>query len=114
MEKPTNFIEALNYRRSVRVYDASKQIDTAIVKKCLQQATLAPNSSNMQLWEFHHVTSSNILEKLTEACLDQSAAKTAKEMVVIVVRKDLKIVFISATLNVDEFKKYYKDYKQWI
>jgi HrpA-like RNA helicase len=26
------------------------------------------------------------------------------------VRKDLKIVFISATLNVDEFKNYYKDY----
>jgi HrpA-like RNA helicase len=28
----------------------------------------------------------------------------------LLVRKDLKIVFISATLNVDEFKKYYKDY----
>jgi hypothetical protein len=28
----------------------------------------------------------------------------------LLVRKDLKIIFISATLNVDEFKKYYKDY----
>ena len=89
MEKPTTFIQVLNYRRSVRVYDSSKKIETAIVKKCLQQATLAPSSSNLQLWEFHHVTSPVILEKLTEACLDQSAAKTAKEMVVVVVRKDL-------------------------
>ena len=84
-----NLIEAINYRRSVRVYDSQKEINSEVVKKCIQQATLAPTSSNMQLWEFHHVTSSNVLEKLTEACLDQSAAKTAKEMVVIVVRKDL-------------------------
>ena len=45
--------EAIHYRRSVRIYDPEKNIDTAIVKKCIQQASLAPNSSNMQLWEFY-------------------------------------------------------------
>jgi len=84
-----DFIDALNYRRSVRVYDENKEIDTETVKKCIQQATLAPNSSNMQLWEFHHITSSKKLTKLTEACLGQPAAKTAKQMIVVVVRKDL-------------------------
>lgn len=89
MKNNSSLIGAINYRRSVRVYDENKEIDTAIVKKCIQQATLAPNSSNMQLWEFHHITSKDILAKLAVACLGQSAATSAKEMVVIVVRKDL-------------------------
>jgi len=89
MENNTSFKNALNFRRSVRVYDETKEIDTEIVKKCIQQATLAPNSSNMQLWEFHHITSNEILKKLATACLSQSAANTAKQLVVIVVRKDL-------------------------
>ena len=89
MNKNTSLKEAINYRRSVRVFDENKEIDSEIVKKCIQQATLAPNSSNMQLWEFHHVSSNNILSKLAIACLGQSAAVTAKEMIVVVVRKDL-------------------------
>ena len=89
MTKKSSLIDAINYRRSVRVYDDNKEIDSDIVKKCIQQATLAPNSSNMQLWEFHHITSPQVLKKLAVACLGQSAATTAKEMVVVVVRKDL-------------------------
>lgn len=89
MKKNSSFIEAVQYRRSVRVYDENKEIDAEIVKKCIRQATLAPNSSNMQLWEFHHITSKEILEKLAVACLEQSAATTAKQLVVVVVRKDL-------------------------
>ena len=89
MKNNTSLIEAIKYRRSVRVYDTEKEIDTSIVKKCLQQSTLAPNSSNMQLWEFHQITSKNILKKIAKACLGQSAATTAKQLVVIVVRKDL-------------------------
>lgn len=89
MEKHESFIDALNYRRSVRVYDDFREIEDDVVKKCIQQATLAPNSSNMQLWEFHHITSEEILKKLAVACLGQTAATTAKQMVVVVVRKDL-------------------------
>jgi nitroreductase len=89
MEKHESFIDALNYRRSVRVYDDAKEVDNDIVKKCIQQATLSPNSSNMQLWEFHHVTSEDLIKKLAIACLGQPAATTAKQLVVVVVRKDL-------------------------
>lgn len=83
------FEEALHFRRAIRNYDATKPIDTAIVKKCIEQATFAPSSSNMQLWEFHHIISKEINNKLSEYCFDQGAAKTAQEMVVFVVRKDL-------------------------
>lgn len=52
-------------------------------------ATLAPNSSNMQLWEFHHITSKEILSRMSSYCFDQNAAASAQQMVVFVVRKDL-------------------------
>ena len=81
--------EAINYRRSVRVYDSEQPIDTAIVKKCIEQATLAPNSSNMQLWEFYHITSREVIDKIVPLCFDQNAAKTAQQLVLLTVRKDL-------------------------
>lgn len=81
--------EILNYRRSVRVYDSEKPIDTKKVKHCIELATLAPNSSNMQLWEFYHITRPELLEQMTKACLDQTAVSTASQLVVFVTRQDL-------------------------
>lgn len=80
--------EAINYRRSVRNFRA-EPIEIEKVKECIRLATLAPTSSNMQLWEFYHIVSSEILEPLAKASFDQGAAKTAQQMVVIVTRKDL-------------------------
>ncbi len=84
-----NLQEVLEFRRSVRVYDEAQKIDTQVVKKCLELSTLAPNSSNMQLYEFYHITNPETLKKLSVACLDQTAASTAQELVVFVVRQDL-------------------------
>lgn len=80
--------EILEYRRSVRYFDESKELDTEKVKRCIELATLAPNSSNMQLWEFYHITDSEILKKISHACLDQNATKTAKQIVVFITRRD--------------------------
>ena len=63
-------------------------MDEEKVKNCIKNATLAPNSSNMQLWEFYHVTDNETLKKLSKACFDQNAAKTAINMVVFVARRD--------------------------
>ena len=89
MSKEKTVSEAIAYRRSVRVYDAEKPIDSEIVKKCLQQASLAPNSSNMQLWEFYHITSKDTIANVAPFCFNQNAAKTAQQLVVFVTRKDL-------------------------
>ncbi|MFJ1491501.1 nitroreductase family protein [Capnocytophaga canis] len=84
-----NLKDILNYRRAVRLYDETQPIETEKVRECLELAQLAPTSSNMQLWEAYHVTDESVLKKLTEACLSQSAAKTAQQMVVFVTRQDL-------------------------
>lgn len=84
-----NLKEVLNFRRSVRVYDREKVIETDKVKNCIALSTLAANSSNMQLWEAYHITSTEILKKMTKACLDQIAVSTASQLVVYVTRQDL-------------------------
>ena len=89
MSQEKTVSEAIHYRRSVRIYDNEKSIDKTIVKKCIEQASLAPNSSNMQLWEFYHITSKDIIDKIAPFCFNQNAAKTAQELVVFVTRKDL-------------------------
>lgn len=87
--KNKTFEDILKYRRSVRIFDPEKNIPTEDISHCIEQATLAPNSSNLQLWEFYQVISPEKRAELAHACLGQSAAKTAKEFVVFVVRKDL-------------------------
>ena len=95
--------DAVNFRRSVRVYDPEKTIDTKKVKKCIEQATLAPSSSNLQLWEFYHIQSEEFLKEVAKVCYNQPAAKTAQELVIPVVRLDLWQQRIQA--NVDFIKK---------
>ena len=87
MEKTVS--EAISYRRSVRIFKDDEALDTSKVKKCIENAVLAPTSSNLQLWEFYHVIEKDVLNKMTNACLGQNAAKTAQQMVVVVARKDL-------------------------
>ena len=82
------FDKIVRTRRSVRRY---KKIDINDddVKDSIHHATLAPNSSNLQLWEFYHITSEELMNKISKACFDQPAARTANQFVVIVTRKDL-------------------------
>ncbi len=87
MEKTVT--EAIYYRRSVRVFKADHPLEDEKVKHCIQNAVLAPTSSNLQLWEFQHITEKETLKKLTKACLGQNAAKTANQLVVVIARKDL-------------------------
>ncbi len=82
--------EIINYRRSVRSYK-EMPIDSEKVKYCIELAILAPNSSNMQLWEFYHITNPEMLKKIAIACLSQESATTAQQMVVFVTRQDLYI-----------------------
>ena len=82
------FDKIVRIRRSVRRYKKT-DINDYDVKDSIRHASLAPNSSNLQLWEFYHVTSEELMNKISEACFDQPAARTANQFVVIVTRKDL-------------------------
>lgn len=97
MEKKVT--EAIHHRRSVRIFKKDVLLDAQKVEQCIKNAILAPTSSNLQLWEFYHITQKDILDKMTTACLGQKAAKTAQQMVVVVARKDLWRRRINANLE---------------
>ena len=86
--KKRSVTDAIRHRRSVRI-QSDQPIEAPLVKACIENATLAPNSSNMQLWEFYHITSATAKKEIRAACFNQSAAKTAQQLVIPVVRMDL-------------------------
>lgn len=84
---PEAFTELVANRRSCRVYTDEK-IPEDVMHKCLDLALLAPNSSNMQPWEFYWVRSEEKRKSLNYYCLNQSTVKTAAEIIVVVARRD--------------------------
>jgi len=84
----TEFQRIIEYRRSNRKFDANTPVPNEVIQTSIERAILSPNSSNMQLWEFHWIQSKEMLEIFVPLCLGQSAAQTAQHMVVFVTRKD--------------------------
>jgi len=85
----SEFQAIIDRRRSNRKFDPLVEVPAEVIKKSLERAILSPNSSNMQLWEFYWIRSEEEKKKYEALCLGQNAAKTAKEIVVFVTRKDL-------------------------
>jgi nitroreductase len=77
-----DFFEVVQKRRSVRRFKDTPFSDEA-VKKALEAAVLAPNSSNTQTWDFHWVKRPVLKQMVVEACLSQSAARTAAHLIVV-------------------------------
>ncbi len=82
------FQNVVEFRRSNRKFDANVPVPDEVIKVSLERAILSPNSSNMQLWEFHWIHSKEALQTMVPLCLNQQAAQTAQQMVVFVTRKD--------------------------
>ena len=65
----------------------------------------------MQLWEFYHITSKDLIAEIAPFCFNQNAAKTAQQLVVFVTRKDLwkqrakaNLSFIDANFGANNLK----------
>lgn len=79
------FENILYNRRSVRVYE-STPVPDQVVEKCLKAALLAPNSSNLQPWEFYWIHSEPAKKEVAKICLGQPAAATAPVLIACVAR----------------------------
>lgn len=84
---PKEFAKVVFSRRSIRVYTDEK-IPEEVVSKCIDMALAAPNSSNLQPWEFYRVVDPVRKKLLIEYCMNQPAARTAAELFVAVARRD--------------------------
>jgi len=83
----SEFEKVVESRRSVRVFTDDK-IPENITRRCLEIALLAPNSSNLQPWEFYWIKSADKKQKVIKACMSQPAARTAAEIFVCIARTD--------------------------
>ena len=97
-----DFFEVVNNRRSVRKF-TNAEVPEDIIRKCLKASLQAPNSSNLQPWEFYWIRSAEKKKKVVKACFSQNAAKTAKELVVAVARIDTWKR--NRNLIIEEYKK---------
>lgn len=77
-----DFFQAVEQRRSIRKF-GDEPVPPAAIQRALEMAVLAPNSSNAQTWDFYWAHSPEIKKNLAEACLNQSAAVTASDLVVV-------------------------------
>lgn len=72
-------------RRSVRKF-TEEAIPESVIEHCLDLALLAPNSSNLQPWEFHWIRTPEKKAATAKICFDQQAATTASDMIAVVAR----------------------------
>lgn len=77
--------ELLKTRRAVRIFDGSP-VPEEVMKACLKLGLESPSSSNLQPWEFYWVRDPNLRAPINQAFINQSAARTASEIVVAVAR----------------------------
>ena len=82
-----DYFDLVIKRRSARKF-IDDEIPEKVITKALKAALLAPNSSNLQPWEFYWVKDTKNKKSLIKACLSQNAAKTAQELIVAVSRFD--------------------------
>lgn len=81
------FRSVVKQRRSVKRFTATA-IPEAVLQDCLDLAMLAPNSSNLQPWEFYLIRSKDKKQAAIQACLNQNAAKTSQALIAIIARTD--------------------------
>jgi len=78
-----DFFEVVKTRRSIRKY-LPESVPDEVVSRALDAALLAPNSSNMQTWEFYWVKNPEKKKTLATACMSQNAARSAQHLIVAV------------------------------
>ena len=69
--------QLIEKRRSIRIFK-NRNISVEKVKQCIYNATLAPNSSNLQLWEFYHIKDKNKLKKIKKNFCSLFKSKCSK------------------------------------
>lgn len=112
---PEEFGKIIKNRRSVRFY-TNEKVPKHVMEQVLEWGLLAPNSSNLQAWEFYWVKQPTKKSLLVEALFNQPAARSAQELIVCVgklntwkkTRKDMLELFAKSGNVPESAKAYYE------
>ena len=92
------FEKVVKSRRSIRRF-TDEPVPDEIVDRCLDLAMLAPNSCNLQPWEFYVIKNPTVKKDLVYACMNQNAAKTSQALIAVVARTDTWLKNCDRILN---------------
>jgi nitroreductase len=82
-QEQQNFFDVIRERRSVRSYDPSVRISREELTGMLQQATLAPSSSNLQPWRFLVIDTPELKEMLLPIAWNQQQVVEASAVIAV-------------------------------
>jgi nitroreductase len=77
------FSDVIRERRSVRHYDTSVRLTHEQIKELLEEATLAPSSSNIQPWRFLVIETEELKAKLLPIAWNQSQVTEAAAVIAV-------------------------------
>ena len=75
--------EAIEKRRSIKLFDSEETISEESIKKIFSATLLSPTSFNMQHWRFVLVNDPEIRKKIRQASFDQPKVTDASLLVII-------------------------------
>lgn len=81
------FFKTISIRRSIRRF-TEEIVPDQVIETAFDAALKAPNSSNLQPWEFYWVKDEDKRDQLVKACFSQSAARTSNHLIFAVARLD--------------------------
>ncbi len=84
----TDVINALTWRRAVKVFDTTKKVREQDLATILEAGRLSPSSYGIEPWKFIVVTNPEIREQLVLAAFGQRQVADASHLVVIARRTD--------------------------
>ncbi len=83
-------IDALDWRRAVKIFDATKKVSDSDLDTILEAGRLAPSSMGTEAWKFIIVSDPAIRAKLREVSYGQSQVTDASYLIVIARRTDVE------------------------
>ena len=87
-EMNKNIIDALTWRRAVKVFDTTKSVSNADLETILDAGRLSASCLGMEPWKFIVVTDPAVRAKLREAAYGQAQVTDASNLIVIARRTD--------------------------
>jgi nitroreductase len=115
-----DFFETVTQRKSIRKFTPDL-VNDQVIEKALDAAILAPNSSNLQTWDFYWIQTPSLKKLAVEACLSQAAARSAQHLVAIVADPKLwkrsnpeMIRFTESVQAPNLVKAYYSKLIPWV
>jgi nitroreductase len=88
-------IDAMKFRRAVKVFDNSKIISEKDLEIILESARLSPSSFGLQPWKIKVINDDNLKEKIFPIAFNQSQITTCSHLFVICGVNDIDEMYIN-------------------